>query len=430
MLMRFASGGNVGFNAPSLQGLDRGWAEIVAIHRHRFGAAQFSRNGGEGRQGLGGINRMVGQAGGDNQQAGLLHRRLSVVMLIKAVVGTVFHNGRVRVGEIVLIAGACSRHGRLRSATARFVPALLRFLFSLAHFIFIFGLLRFVSGLRPFFYDCLGLGQVDQPVLAKADFGVDVQADWQISLIDLVGQGQQFLDFGLQSGYQFRQVGVADRFAFGGIGVDLASIQTNIAQGQYPRFLGNDQYLHKQGRHLRQKGLPKVGYCVVVRVQPTGNIQRAIGFLEQALAIATEIGDRAGEGRALGNLGLVYHAMGNTEQAIQYYEQQLTITREIRDRQGEGNALGNLGNAYSDLGNTQRAIERYEQSLAIIQEVGNIMSVAMTNFNFALLLFKQGQLAEALCHAEFAAQVFVQTEYVQGTQQAQRLIAQILRQRK
>ena len=56
-----------------------------------------------------------------------------------------------------------------------------------------------------------------------------------------------------------------------------------------------------------------------------------------------EIGDRRGEGNALGNLGSAYFQLGDARRAIGYYEQALVISREIGDRRGEGNALGNLG---------------------------------------------------------------------------------------
>ena len=81
------------------------------------------------------------------------------------------------------------------------------------------------------------------------------------------------------------------------------------------------------------------------------------------LVIAREIGDRRGEGNALGNLGLAYAALGETRRAIELYEQQLVIAREIGDRRGEGTALGNLGSAYARLGEPRRAIELYEQRL-------------------------------------------------------------------
>jgi tetratricopeptide (TPR) repeat protein len=72
------------------------------------------------------------------------------------------------------------------------------------------------------------------------------------------------------------------------------------------------------------------------------------------------IGDRRGEGNALGNLGLAYAALGEARRAIEFYEQALVIDREIGDRRGEGADLGNLGSAYFTLGEARRAIEFYE----------------------------------------------------------------------
>jgi tetratricopeptide (TPR) repeat protein len=83
--------------------------------------------------------------------------------------------------------------------------------------------------------------------------------------------------------------------------------------------------------------------------------RRRIGWLEQAAAAAREIGDRHGEGDALGNLGIAYKALGETRRAIQYYEQVLPIMREIGDRRREGATLSNLGVSYKDLGETWRA---------------------------------------------------------------------------
>ena len=125
-----------------------------------------------------------------------------------------------------------------------------------------------------------------------------------------------------------------------------------------------------------------------------GEVEKAIGYYEQALVIAREIGDRRGEGNALGSLGLAYARLGEVEKAIGYYEQAarhrardwrppgrgqrprqprprlrplgrgreghrvlragLVIAREIGDRQGEGSALGNLGTAYSAWARSRR----------------------------------------------------------------------------
>jgi tetratricopeptide (TPR) repeat protein len=96
-----------------------------------------------------------------------------------------------------------------------------------------------------------------------------------------------------------------------------------------------------------------------------------ISWLERAAAAAREIGDRHGEGNALGSLGAAYAALGDIRRAIEYHENYLVIAQEIGDRRGEGAALGNLGSAYLVIGDTRRAIEHNEQALTIMRAIGD-----------------------------------------------------------
>jgi tetratricopeptide (TPR) repeat protein len=102
-----------------------------------------------------------------------------------------------------------------------------------------------------------------------------------------------------------------------------------------------------------------------------GRAAEAIPRFERALEIFREIGNRRGEGNALGNLGIAYRQLVEPLRAIEYYDQSLEIFREIGDRRGEGQALRSLGLAYADLSELQRAIEYYEQSLKIAREIGD-----------------------------------------------------------
>jgi tetratricopeptide (TPR) repeat protein len=72
----------------------------------------------------------------------------------------------------------------------------------------------------------------------------------------------------------------------------------------------------------------------------------AIECHTQHLAIAKEVGDRAGEGKAYRNLGCAYESQGDFRKAIEYHTQHLAIAKEVGDRAGEVRAYGNLGCAY------------------------------------------------------------------------------------
>jgi tetratricopeptide (TPR) repeat protein len=87
------------------------------------------------------------------------------------------------------------------------------------------------------------------------------------------------------------------------------------------------------------------------------------------MEIARAIGDRRGEGTALGNLGLAYADLGETRKAIEFYEKALIIDREIGDRRGEGTALGNLGNELYKLGEKDKGITLMKQALGIFEAI-------------------------------------------------------------
>ena len=81
-------------------------------------------------------------------------------------------------------------------------------------------------------------------------------------------------------------------------------------------------------------------------IQLLGDYQKSIEYHEKDLKIAIEIGDRAGEGSAYGNLGIAYRSLGDYRKSIEYHEKDLKIAIEIGDRSGQRKAYGNLGNSY------------------------------------------------------------------------------------
>ena len=80
-----------------------------------------------------------------------------------------------------------------------------------------------------------------------------------------------------------------------------------------------------------------------------GDYAKTIEHHTQDLAIAKEVGDRAGEGITYGNIGCVYHEQGDFANAIEYLAQDLAIAKEVGNRAGEGTANGNLGTCHMHL---------------------------------------------------------------------------------
>ena len=97
--------------------------------------------------------------------------------------------------------------------------------------------------------------------------------------------------------------------------------------------------------------------------------KRQSSSTKKHLVIAREIGDRRGEGNALGNLGNAYTDLGDAKKAIEFYEKHLVIAREIGDRRGEGTALFNLSLSLDNLGQRTKAIDVARSALNIYEQI-------------------------------------------------------------
>ncbi|MCP4702052.1 MAG: tetratricopeptide repeat protein [Gammaproteobacteria bacterium] len=136
-----------------------------------------------------------------------------------------------------------------------------------------------------------------------------------------------------------------------------------------------------------------------------GQIEKAIGYYEQALVIAREIGDRRAEGVHMGNLGNAYSNLGQVEKAVECYDQALVIAKEIGDRRNEGVWQGNLGLAYSNFGQIDKAIGFYERALEIANEIGDRQTEGNLLGNLGLACGSLGQVDKAIWLCERALEI-------------------------
>jgi tetratricopeptide (TPR) repeat protein len=126
---------------------------------------------------------------------------------------------------------------------------------------------------------------------------------------------------------------------------------------------------------------------------------------EQSLALYREIGDRAGEGTTLGNMGAIYHARGDYDTALKYLEQSLEIRQEVGDRAGEGTTLNNISLIYDARGDYDKALKYLEQSLKIRQEVGDRAGEGVTQNNISGIHWAQGDYTTALKYLEQSLEI-------------------------
>lgn len=135
-----------------------------------------------------------------------------------------------------------------------------------------------------------------------------------------------------------------------------------------------------------------------------GHTGAAITYYEQALKLARERSDRAGEATWLGNLATCMNNLGDDARATEYVEQSIEIRREVGDRTGESSDLGRLADLYSGIGQNTLAVDYYERALVIAREVKDLEAEALLLDNLGDSYRLLDQLDDALrCHTESRA---------------------------
>ena len=83
-------------------------------------------------------------------------------------------------------------------------------------------------------------------------------------------------------------------------------------------------------------------------------MKEALAGWEAGLERAREADDKKYVGTFLTWIGIVYSDLGQYGKALEYLEQALAIRTEVGDRSGQGKVLGNIGNVYENLAGMRR----------------------------------------------------------------------------
>jgi tetratricopeptide (TPR) repeat protein len=122
-----------------------------------------------------------------------------------------------------------------------------------------------------------------------------------------------------------------------------------------------------------------------------GRDQQAVSCFKQAQSLARQVGDRRGEARALGNLGIaVDHAQGRYQEAVGYLQQSLELFRELGDRIGEAHDLIDLADIGRRQGRYEQAAGYLRQALQLTREGGDRLGEAYSTGILGLVAQRQG----------------------------------------
>ena len=123
---------------------------------------------------------------------------------------------------------------------------------------------------------------------------------------------------------------------------------------------------------------------------------KAKEFLEKALAIRIQIGDKQGEASSYGSLGTLLQSLGQYDKAKEYLEKGLGIRKQIGDKEGEAADYRNLAVLYQSLGELVAAEDYSEMALSIAQDIKDLQKEFEILYFLTIVKLCQNKFQEAV----------------------------------
>ncbi|XP_037036612.1 tetratricopeptide repeat protein 28 isoform X2 [Bradysia coprophila] len=130
-------------------------------------------------------------------------------------------------------------------------------------------------------------------------------------------------------------------------------------------------------------------------------MDKAIGYMQQDLAVAKSLGDTAGECRAHGNLGSAYFSQGSFKEALTAHRYQLVLAMKCKDTQAGIAALTSLGHVYTAVGDYPNALASHKQCVQLVKQIGDRLQEAREIGNVGAVYLAMGEFDSAVdCHTQ------------------------------
>jgi tetratricopeptide (TPR) repeat protein len=142
---------------------------------------------------------------------------------------------------------------------------------------------------------------------------------------------------------------------------------------------------HGIAKCLHQQGLILTGLAHAAQTDKEGttHLRDAFGHFQQSLDIKRRIGDEAGTGKTLGELGKLLMDAGQMREAIEALTEALEIAQKLGDPVSMGIRLEFLGLVQERQGQYAAALEKYRQALALLQQYGSPQEQAVVEDDIA-----------------------------------------------
>jgi tetratricopeptide (TPR) repeat protein len=137
----------------------------------------------------------------------------------------------------------------------------------------------------------------------------------------------------------------------------------------------------------------------------TGDSERALTYLQDAMTIQREIECKSREASALGAIAMASRARSDLDKALRFCQHASRVAAETLSKQAEANQLCNLGLIYSDKGELETALDHLRQALEIDREIGYKEGEAHHLAGAGLIHKGAGDLDSALKHLQDALEI-------------------------
>ena len=122
----------------------------------------------------------------------------------------------------------------------------------------------------------------------------------------------------------------------------------------------------------------------------------AVSYADSARRLASRVGLRRGEARAISNLGTIAQRRGDPDMAIDRFREALGMQRALGEQRDIANSLNNLGFVHStDLADYSAALAEHLEALRIRESLGDSMAVALSLNNIGVVYGRLRQYARA-----------------------------------
>ncbi|MEL6343306.1 MAG: tetratricopeptide repeat protein [Myxococcota bacterium] len=136
-------------------------------------------------------------------------------------------------------------------------------------------------------------------------------------------------------------------------------------------------------------------YLYAMRIQRTGEMERALTLLHEARDQIRHQAASYLEGRVMGGIAYILQHLDRIDESRTYATAVLARYRRAGDRLREAMALNGLGTLYQRQKNTEQALSHYQKALTIFRAIGTFQREAMVLYHMGHLLWTQGDSAQA-----------------------------------